>query len=175
LPRDNKWIVSKVVGEFATKREALEFMEERVADAREKFVTTGNWGDVDLVLFTNSVTAKVVRNARLTGTLSEYHLSEHPEGKYKTKRRTVMNEVHPDALKQMMGSPSNYDSTRWASYQNTAMDSSNLGDMRFLAVGPENTYKEPPASYPDTTASTAWAYRFIGWVDVGTGEVIEDG
>ncbi len=81
------------------------------------------------------------------------------------------NSVHPEALEQMKRASSA--GTRWAAYQNHAMDSSGLGDLRFLAVGPNNTVKEPPSRYPDTHLGTGWAYLFVGWVDLDTGKVEE--
>ncbi len=84
-----------------------------------------------------------------------------------------MNEIHPEALKQMKNNPENHNTTRWAAYQNQAMDSSSLGDMRFIAIGPKNTIHEPPKRYPDSHLGTGWAYTFIGWVDLDKGEVIK--
>ncbi len=85
MPRNDKWVVSEVVQTFNTREQALEFMEERVADARERFVNTGKWGSVDLVLSTYFVTAKVVRDPKLSGTLSEYYLCDHPPMELKEK------------------------------------------------------------------------------------------
>ena len=84
--------------------------------------------------------------------------------------------AHPEALDQMRSSPYNYPDTRWAAYQNMAMDSQNLGHLQFLAVGPQNTCKEPTRSYPaDTPAGgCGWKYQFIGWVDLDTGEIKEE-
>ena len=76
----------------------------------------------------------------------------------------------PEALQQMIDSPYNHEDTRWAAYQNQAMDSSSLGHLQFLAVGPKNTFKEPPKQCPDTRY-VGWKYRFTGWVDLETGEV----
>lgn len=61
--------------------------------------------------------------------------------------------------------------TRWAAYQNQALDSSRLGEVRYLAVGPSNTFKEPPPRYPDSQYGTGWAYGFLGWVNLETGEI----
>lgn len=81
--------------------------------------------------------------------------------------------AEPEALEQMKGSPYNYDDTRWAAYQNQAMDSSSAGHLQFLAVGPKNTLKEAPEQAPDTQHGTGWKYRFVGWVDLETGVVDE--
>ena len=59
---------------------------------------------------------------------------------------------------------------RWAAYRNLALDSMTLGEFRFLAVGPEATYKEAPPSFP---GADGWKYRFMGWVNLETGEVEE--
>lgn len=80
--------------------------------------------------------------------------------------------AHPEALdlmrKYMQMSPH----TRWCAYQNMALDSANCGHLQFLAVGPENTFKEPPTQYPmDNEHGMGWRYRFAGWLDLSTGEV----
>jgi len=77
----------------------------------------------------------------------------------------------PEALEQMRDSPYNHKDTKWAAYQNLALDSYNCGHLQFLAVGPSNTFKEKPAQYPDTEHGLGWRYRFVGWVDLETGEV----
>jgi len=67
-----------------------------------------------------------------------------------------------------------HSTTRWAAYQNVALDSAGLGHLQFLAVGPDNTYQEPPKQYPaDTSSGMGWRYRFCGWVDMETGIVEE--
>jgi len=76
-----------------------------------------------------------------------------------------------EALEQMSASPYNYDDTRWAAYQNKAMDSYSCGHLQFLAIGPRNTLKEAPEQAPDTQFGTGWKYRFVGWVDPETGNV----
>jgi len=79
--------------------------------------------------------------------------------------------AEPDALEQMKSSPYNYEGTRWAAYQNKAMDSASCGHVQFLAVGPKNTLKTAPKQAPDTQHGTGWKYQFSGWVDLETGEV----
>lgn len=81
-------------------------------------------------------------------------------------------DVHPVALKQMRetGAPT----TRWAAYQNHALDSSRMGEVRFLAVGPDNTFKLAPRRYPDTRLGTGWAYLIVGWVNIEAGVIETD-
>ena len=83
----------------------------------------------------------------------------------------MKDKAEQEAVDQMKSSPYNYSSTRWAAYQNKAMDSAGLGHLQFLAVGPDNTYKEKPEQYPDTSFGVGWKYRFIGWVDLDTGDI----
>lgn len=65
-------------------------------------------------------------------------------------------------------------STRWAAYQNVALDSYALGDLRFLATGPDHTYKKPPERYPDTPQlGVGWKFQFVGLVNLDTGLVEE--
>jgi len=80
-----------------------------------------------------------------------------------------------EALEQMRNSPYNHENTRWAAYQNHALDSANCGHLQFLAVGPDNTCKEAPERYPaDTSSGMGWRYLRVGWVDLETGEVIDE-
>lgn len=60
----------------------------------------------------------------------------------------------------------------WAAYQNVALDSADLGHLRFLKYGPDCTLKEPPARYPDTADFIGWRYVYIGTVNLETGEVV---
>lgn len=61
----------------------------------------------------------------------------------------------------------------WAAYQNLAMDSADLGHLKFLKIGPGCTFQEPPKRMPDTPDQIGWRYGFIGWVNTETGEVEE--
>lgn len=80
--------------------------------------------------------------------------------------------AHPESLEAMKKSPYNYETTRWAAYQNMALDSANCGHFQFLAVGPNNTCKEAPKKYPaDTRSGMGWRYLFYGWVNLDTGEI----
>jgi len=80
-------------------------------------------------------------------------------------------QVEPETLEEMKTSPYNHEDTRWAVYQNMALDSVNVGHMQFLAVGSQNTFKEPPGRIPDSPAGLGWRYGFIGWVDLESGVV----
>ncbi len=71
-----------------------------------------------------------------------------------------------EALKQMQDRGGT-----WAAYQNVALDSADLGHMRFLKYGPDCTLKEPPQRYPDTAESIGWRYVYIGTVNLEAGEV----
>lgn len=61
----------------------------------------------------------------------------------------------------------------WAAYQNCAMDSAGLGHLKFLKVGPDCTYQEPPERLPDTPEQINWKYLFVGTVNLETGEIDE--
>lgn len=84
------------------------------------------------------------------------------------------NRPDDEALKAMNESPYNFPSTRWAAYQNAALDSATCGHLQFLAIGPENTYKEKPTHFPDTNAGLGWKYQFVGWVNLSTGEITHE-
>lgn len=76
-------------------------------------------------------------------------------------------EVEVEALEKMR---SQCPGARWACYQNIALDSAYCGHLQFLAVGEGLTFKQAPAQYPQD-----WRYRFVGWVDLASGEVVRDG
>lgn len=84
-----------------------------------------------------------------------------------------MPQAKPEALEAMQESPYNFPTTRWAAYENHALDSVTCGELRFLAVGPQNTYQEAPDRYPDSHLGVGWRYVYIGWVNLKTG-AIED-
>ena len=78
--------------------------------------------------------------------------------------------AHEDALQQMRTKGGS-----WAAYQNQALDSANAGHLQFLAVGQDCTYLDPPEQYPaDNVHGMGWRYRFIGYVDLETGEINEN-
>lgn len=77
---------------------------------------------------------------------------------------------HP--LQAMRDSRANFTDTRWAVYENRALDSCNCGHQQFLAIGPQNTYKNPPKYFPvGTESGCGWRYLFTGWVNLKTGEI----
>ena len=80
----------------------------------------------------------------------------------------------PEALEVMRGSPYNFPDTRWAAYENHALDSATCGELRFLAVGPRNTYHEAPNCYPDSALGIGWKFLHIGWVDLERGTIEAD-
>ena len=85
-----------------------------------------------------------------------------------------MAEARLEALEAMKGSPYNYPTTRWAAYQNHALDSATCGELRFLAVGPQNTFQKAPEHYPDTHQVVGWKFVHVGWVDLATGALEDD-
>lgn len=78
--------------------------------------------------------------------------------------------IHPDALAAMRARARA--GTRWAVYQNQALDSANAGHLQFLHVGTGCTYETPPKQYPaDTEHGLGWRYLFAGYVNLETGAV----
>ena len=63
------------------------------------------------------------------------------------------------------------DGTRWAAYQNVAMDSRDLGHLKFLHVGKDCTLAEAPEKLPDFANTINWCYQLVGYVNLETGEV----
>jgi hypothetical protein len=61
--------------------------------------------------------------------------------------------------------------TRWAAYQNAALDSAGAGEICYLHVGEGCTYAEAPPHYPDTSRGAGWKYVFHGWVNFDTGAI----
>ena len=59
----------------------------------------------------------------------------------------------------------------WAAYQNVAMDSADVGRLQFIKFGEGCTHTTPPEKCPDTSASPGWKYRFVGIVNLDTGEI----
>jgi hypothetical protein len=114
----------------------------------------------------------VAKKLREMGSNFEQHIAG-PNGKpWNREDQGTVGKVHPDALASMkaQGAPT----TRWGAYQNMALDSSTCGHLQFLAIGPENTFKEPPKRYPDTQFGLGWKYLFVGWVNLETGDVEEN-
>ena len=76
-----------------------------------------------------------------------------------------------EALAQMKSSPYNHPDTKWAAYQNHDLGSRNIGHLQFLAIGPQNTFKEAPARAPDGPSGLGWRYVYVGWINLETGKV----
>jgi len=76
---------------------------------------------------------------------------------------------HREALEQMRERTE--PGQRWAAYQNMALDSADVGGLRFLKIGKDCTYTEAPAKYPDTQFGTGWRYLHCGFVNLETGEI----
>ena len=78
-----------------------------------------------------------------------------------------MNKPTPKALQAMRDRGG-----QWAAYENHALDSADLGHMRFLKYGPGCTLENPPTRYPDTMEhGIGWRYVLVGTVNLETGEV----
>jgi hypothetical protein len=81
-------------------------------------------------------------------------------------------EISTEALEQMVAGTKSMPGARYAAYQNHALDSSDCGGMRFLAIGPNCTLQEPPPRYPDTPSlGVGWRYLHVGWVNLETGKI----
>ena len=80
----------------------------------------------------------------------------------------------PEALEAMREGIKRYPNARYAVYQNNDLGHPDIGHLKFLAVGPENTLKEAPQRLPDTRSEINWRYLFAGWVDLSTGEIVEE-
>lgn len=59
--------------------------------------------------------------------------------------------------------------TKWAAYQNIAMDSSLHGHVQFLMFGEGCTHTTRPEKMPDTAFDLGWKYKFIGLVNLDAG------
>ena len=62
---------------------------------------------------------------------------------------------------------------KFATYQNMALDSASVGELRFLKIGKGCTFTEAPARYPDTQFGTGWRHLHCGFVDLETGEIVD--
>jgi len=84
--------------------------------------------------------------------------------------------IHPDSLSVMRDFCLTDPTAKWAVYQNMDLGHSELGHMKFLAVGPNCTYKEPPARLPDMPRQINWRYVHVGFVnlEIGKGEELEN-
>jgi hypothetical protein len=61
----------------------------------------------------------------------------------------------------------------WFVHQNHALDSANLGNLKFLCCGLGCTFVEPPARMPDSHLGIGWRYLLVGKVDLEAGEIAE--
>lgn len=59
----------------------------------------------------------------------------------------------------------------WAAYQNHALDSADLGHLRFLKIGAGCTFEAPPQRYPDRPDTIGWRYLYVGMVNFATGQI----
>src|SRR5437660_6454428 len=83
---------------------------------------------------------------------------------------------YPEALEQMRTSGANQAGTKWFAYQNHDLGHSQLGHLKFLAVGPENRLHTPPVRLPDMPGEPPhWRYVLVGVVDLNTGEISQLG
>lgn len=71
-------------------------------------------------------------------------------------------EVHPGALNIMRFHAERGSKARWAAYR------SPRNALVFLSIDPDGRHKELPEQHP-----AGAGYRFVGWVDLETGEVEE--
>lgn len=71
-----------------------------------------------------------------------------------------------EALEQM-----NERGGTWAAYENMDMSSRHVGHLQFLKVGCGCTFDTPPSQMPDNTYGVGWRYRYIGYVNLNTGEI----
>ena len=63
--------------------------------------------------------------------------------------------------------------TDWAAFQNHALDSADLGGLRFLQIGEGCTFATPPERYPNTQFGTGWRHLLVGFVNLETGTIVE--
>lgn len=82
--------------------------------------------------------------------------------------------ISPEAEAQMQEYCDEHEDVRWAAYQNHELGHPHLGSLRFLAIGPNQTFGVPPVRYPDTQYGIGWRYLFVGWVDLEKHVVIEE-
>lgn len=91
-----------------------------------------------------------------------------------TDKFALIGNEAPDeeSLAAMMHNPLTSGGARWAAYQNHALDSREIGHLRFIAIGEDCTFKEPPSRHPDTNDVIGWKYVWVGWVDLETGLIV---
>lgn len=82
----------------------------------------------------------------------------------------VSGPIDPDVLAVMRERAR--EGTKWAAYENKALDSKNAGHLQFLMVGEGCTYNDGPAKYPsDSAHGMGWRYLFVGHVNLETGAI----
>lgn len=62
----------------------------------------------------------------------------------------------------------------WAAYECHALDSSEVGQLRFLAFGEGRTFAEAPERMPDTQHGIGWRYVLVGYVNLATGDIEQE-
>lgn len=79
------------------------------------------------------------------------------------------------ALAAMRTSPHNHPTTRWAVYQNHDLSHHEIGALRFLAVGPNNTMPAAPVFYPDSHLGPGWRYVHVGFLNLDSNTIDTEG
>jgi hypothetical protein len=77
--------------------------------------------------------------------------------------------IDPEALETMRDKSKQWPDARWAACQNLDLSSSLVGHLKFVAVGPGRGV--PRIDHPSVTH---WAYYFVGWVNLDTGEIVPE-
>jgi hypothetical protein len=79
--------------------------------------------------------------------------------------------INPETLTTMR--ERNRRGTDWAAIQNHALDSADIGGLRFLQIGEGCTFATPPERYPNTQFGTGWRHLLVGFVNLETGKIVE--
>lgn len=79
------------------------------------------------------------------------------------------NRPSADALSTMRQRSQQWPNVRWAVAQCVDLGSPRIGNLRFVAVGPENDIK-----CITSPTLTHWSYYFSGWVDLETGQIVPE-
>jgi len=115
--------------------------------------------------------------ARRLAVIAVHKASGHPLDPVKVfeQRHPAVRPARPDpeVLHAVRTSSANRPGTRWAAYQNQDIAHPQCGHLQFLAIGRRNTLKEAPSRMPDIGKEVNWRYVFVGYVDLGTGEIVE--
>ena len=59
----------------------------------------------------------------------------------------------------------------WAAYENQDETDSLRGNMRFIKIGHDAAYQQPPERLPDEQNFPAWKYIYVGMVNTSNGEI----